>query len=80
MAENLTWIAKIYRIILCTVENSTSKDRNPAGAGLYFPVHPSGHIHIASQSERKNPIRNPARLCLNFQPCRVYWKALIIYF
>jgi len=38
---------------------------------LYFSVPLSGDIHIANQSDRKNPIHNPTRLFLKFQPCRV---------
>jgi hypothetical protein len=37
----------------------------------YFSVPSSDDIHIARQSDRKNPIRNPTRLCINFQPYRV---------
>ena len=39
---------------------------------LYFSVPPSGDVGIARQSDRKNPIRNPIHLKLNFQPRRVY--------
>jgi hypothetical protein len=37
----------------------------------YFPDPPSDDIHIARQSDRKNPIRNLARQKLNFHPYRV---------
>jgi hypothetical protein len=51
--------------------NPNSKERNRFAASAlrpYFPVPPSGDIHIARQSDRKNPIRNPTRLCANFKP------------
>lgn len=54
--------------------NPNSIDRNHFVASvlrLYFPVPPSANIGIASQPDRKNPIHNPTRLCLNFQPYRV---------
>ncbi|MEI8248211.1 MAG: hypothetical protein WCI51_20410, partial [Lentisphaerota bacterium] len=54
--------------------NPNSKDRDRFAANVlrpYFSAPSSGDIHIASQSDRKNPIHNPIRLFLNFQPCRV---------
>jgi hypothetical protein len=38
--------------------NPNSKDRNRFAASVlrpYFSVHPPGDIHIARQSDRKNP-------------------------
>jgi hypothetical protein len=45
---------------------------------LSFSATHSGDIHIASQSDRKNPIHNPARLFLNFQQYRVYLYYIIL--
>jgi hypothetical protein len=51
--------------------NPNSKERNRFAASVlrpYFSVPSSDDIYIARQSDRKNPIRNPTRLCANFQP------------